>query len=84
MIIEIIAIACLTVLFVEAEPMQRIKHFIFKDIKDYESYWWWRLINCCLCSGLYIGFALTLNIYSALIISVLAEFIHKKLTEGRL
>lgn len=82
--IEIIAIACLTVLFVVAEPMIILKrHLGFKE-EDYDKWskckrFVFRLITCCLCSGFWIGGLLTLNIYYAAMISILAEYIYKKI-----
>lgn len=80
----IISLAAISALFILAEPLIKLKHILFKSIKDYESTWLWRLLNCALCSGFWIGLVFTFDLYSAAIISVLAEFIYKKLTEGGL
>jgi hypothetical protein len=84
MLVEIIALAALTNLFVLAEPVNHLKSFIYKLLKKEESGFIYRLINCCLCSGFWIGLAATQSLYSAAIISIAAEFIYKKLTEGGL
>lgn len=83
MIFEIASIACLSVLFVIAEPMILIKRNMgFKEenigslkIKDIFT----KLLYCSLCSGFWIGLIYTHNIFMACIISVLAEYIDKKL-----
>lgn len=84
MLITILAIASLTNLWLHSEPTNRIKYWIYKDIKNKEELWHWKLINCAMCSGFWLGLLLTWNIYLAAIISVAAEFMCKKLTEGKL
>ena len=86
MILEIIALACISVLFVVAEPLIRFKYFIYDKIfkKDYQNKWHWKLINCALCSGFWLGLIFTYNIYFAAIISILSELIYKKITSARL
>lgn len=82
--IEILAISCLSVLFVVAEPMIILKRkFGFRE-EDYEDWSYnkrllFRLITCALCSGFWLGAIITLNIYKAAIISILAEYIYKKI-----
>lgn len=82
--LEIIALAALTNLFVLAEPINHLKTYIYKLLKKEESGFIYRLINCCLCSGFWIGLLATQSFYQAAIIAVLAELIYKKLTEGGL
>lgn len=84
MLIEILALASITNLFVHSEPTNKIKSLIYKILKRSEDDMVWRLINCCLCSGLYIGYFVTFSLYQAAIIAVVAELISKKLTEGSL
>ena len=81
MVFEILSVACIAVLFVEAEPLVRLKEILFSN---YKSSWLWRLMNCALCSGFWIGLILTFNVEVAAIASVLAELIHKNLTSGKL
>ena len=86
-ILEILGIACMSVLFVVAEPMIISKMMVFKMIygkKDYTRSFVWKLITCCLCSGFWIGLVITHNIYTASIISIVSELIYKKINEFKL
>jgi hypothetical protein len=74
-IFSIIGIACIGVLWIESEPTIRLREYLLKD----KSTWYFRLLNCAMCSSFWIGMILTLNIYDAAIISILAELIDKKL-----
>jgi hypothetical protein len=80
--ILIIKIAALSFLFVTAEPLILLKRFCgFKD-EDYMKFnktkaFIHRLINCCLCSGFWIGLILTGSIYDAALISIISEIIYK-------
>ncbi len=86
LLLLILGIASMSVLFVVAEPMIISKHMVFKMIfkKNYESNFFWKLINCCLCSGFWIGLVITQDIYQASIISILSELIYKKINEFKL
>lgn len=84
MLVEIIALASLTNLFVHSEPTNKLKHFIYNKLKRSEDDFIFRLISCCLCSGFWIGLLFTFSLYQAAIIAVFAELISKKLTEGGL
>jgi hypothetical protein len=81
-IIEIIAIGCIGVLFVAAEPIILLKrYFGFKE-ERYDDMskimrFFHRMLSCALCSGFWIALALTQNLYWAAICSVLAEAIYK-------
>lgn len=83
-IISIIGIACMSVLFVVAEPMILIKRQLgFKEeeigknpLRDFFT----KLMYCGLCSGFWIAWAITLDFKTACIISVLAEIIHRKIS----
>lgn len=85
-IMRLVGIASMGFLFVAAEPMIMIKTWLFNHIykKDYEGMMIWRLLNCALCSGFYIGLAITQDILSASIIAVVAEMIYQKLSSGKL
>lgn len=83
MLIEIIGAAALTNLWIHSEPTNILRHQVYKH-KDKDNLWHWRLINCALCTGFWLGLLLTFNLYQAAIISVVAELISKKLTEGGL
>ena len=86
-ILLILGIACMSVLFVVAEPLIISKMMVFKMIygkKDYTNSFIWKLINCALCSSFWIGLAITQDIYQASIISILSELIYKKINEFKL
>lgn len=81
--IEILGLTCITILFVESEPLILLKRYIGFREEEYDTWsnkkrFIFRLITCCLCSGFWIGL-ITLNIYYAAIISVLSELIYKKI-----
>jgi hypothetical protein len=76
--LEIIAIACIGVLWINSEPTIRLRQLYKRDD------WFNRLINCCLCSTFWIGLIITQSIYVAAISSVLGELLCKKLTSGGL
>lgn len=79
LIFSIIGLASIAVLFVAAEPMIVIKHKLFNKIENYQDKWFWRLINCALCSGFWIGLFSTGDILSAATIAVLAEVLYQKI-----
>lgn len=85
-IIKLLGISAMSFLFVAAEPMILIKTWFFNAIYkgDYTKLMIWRLLNCCLCSSFWIGFAITHDILSASIISVISEMIYRKLSGGSL
>lgn len=80
-IIQILAIACLTILAVSSEPTRYLYSILGlnkpekKGIQGALS----RLTLCNLCTGFWLGLFLTENIYTAAIISVTAEVINNKL-----
>lgn len=83
-IMTIIAIACFGVLFVAAEPIILIKRgFGFKeeryDDMGHIKRFFHRMLACALCSGFWIALALTQNLYSAAICSVLAEMLYNRI-----
>ena len=78
----IVVLACVTHLFVVAEPMILIKRklgFKEEDIKGINKTkdFFVKMIYCNLCSGFWIGLLFTFNPLEAVIISVMAELIHK-------
>jgi hypothetical protein len=84
LIITILGLASLTNLWLHSEPTNKFKEILYKKVENKDSLWHWRLINCALCSGFWLGLIITWNLYLAAIIAVCAELICKKLTEGRL
>lgn len=80
---SIIWVSCLTLLFVNAEPMILIKRWMgFKEelmgsnpLRDYFT----KLLYCCMCSGFFIGLVFTQNFQLACIISIVSELIDRKL-----
>ncbi len=83
-IITVLGLACLTNLWIHSEPTNKLRYWLYNKVKDKDSLWHWRLINCALCTGFYVGLLFTWNLYLAAIVSVCAELICKKLTEGKL
>jgi hypothetical protein len=80
--ILIIKIAALSFLFVTAEPLILFKRFLGFREEDYMKYgkvkaFISRLINCCLCSGFWLGLILTGSMYDAALISIISELIYK-------
>lgn len=83
-IFNIIGISCLTYLLVNSEPMILLKRFIgFKEEKYMEynkiKQFIYRLINCCLCSGFWVGLIMTHSLLIAATISIVSEIIYKNL-----
>ena len=81
-IIEIIAISCIGVLFVAAEPIILLKRYIGLKEERYDNMseitrFFHRMLSCALCSGFWIALAITGDLYSAAICSVLAEAVYK-------
>lgn len=82
--LEIIGLACIGVLWINAEPMIRLRALYKRDD------WFMRLINCCLCSTFWISLTYKLiwfqsfDLFVAASASVLGELICKKLTGGSL
>lgn len=83
--ITILGLASLTNLFIHSEPTTWLRFWIYNKIwkKDYDSKWHFRLLNCALCSGFWIGL-ITGNLLYAGIISICAELISQKLINGKL
>lgn len=80
--ILIIKIAALSFLFVTAEPLILFKRFLGFKEEDYMKFsktkaFVHRLINCCLCSGFWIGLIITHTVYDAALISIISEIIYK-------
>lgn len=81
-VITILGLASLTNLWLHSEPTNKLKHFLYKEVKDKDNLWHWRLINCALCLGFWVGFLFTWDILLAALVSVSAEFICRKLVGG--
>lgn len=77
-VITILGLASITNLLVHSEPTMRLRNFLLRN----HSGFFRRLLECALCTGFWIGLAFTFNIYLAAIISVVAEFISRKLNSG--
>jgi uncharacterized membrane protein len=81
-LITLFGIPTLGILFVEAEPMIKLKRMIGFNDEDYFRWkeskkFIYRLINCVTCSTFWIGLIITGNIYLAAITSILGELIYK-------
>jgi hypothetical protein len=87
-IVTILGLACIGVLWINAEPAIRLREWIWRSIwkwrEVWESKWHWRLVSCCMCFSFWLGLAVTTNLYSAAIISVVAELVCRKLNGGSL
>lgn len=84
--IFIIALACLNVLFIVAEPIVLLKRYIGFKEEEFDAYtpskrFIHKMIYCCLCSGFWLSLIISHNIFIAAIASVLGEYIYKKTTE---
>lgn len=84
--IYILALACLNVLFIVAEPILLMKRYIGFKEEEFDSYgpskrFVHKMIYCCLCSGFWISLAISQSIFIAAIASVLGEYIYKKTIE---
>jgi hypothetical protein len=79
-LLTIFGLASITNLWLHSEPTNKIKHWLYKSVDKKEELWHWRLINCALCTGFWLGLIVTWNLYLAAIIAVVAELICKKLT----
>ena len=79
-VFNIIAIAAITYLFIESEPLILIKRFLGFKEENYNEYgkvkaFIYRLITCALCSGFYIGLIWTHSLQQSALISIVAEII---------
>jgi hypothetical protein len=87
LIIKIIGLACLGVLWINAEPIIKLKRWIYRSIYScsrFDHKWHWKLITCCMCSSFWIGLVVTGDLIVASIVSVLGELICRQLNSGRL
>ena len=84
--LEIIAIACIGVLWINAEPTIRFRDWLLKGNDGFIS----RLLQCCLCSTFWIAILYKLiwfyqfDLMFAAMASVLAELLCRKLNQGGL
>lgn len=83
MIFNIIAYACLSVIFAKSSITGKIKYiFNIDELATPDNYFLQllqELVNCCMCSGFWIGLICTQSVLMAAIISILAEYIGEKL-----
>ena len=82
MMLTIIELTCLSYLFVVAEPLTLFKRLIGFKEENYFEYgkvkkFFHRLLNCCMCSGFWIGLIATGNIGTAAIISITSEILYR-------
>jgi len=80
-LIKVLGAAAITILFVTSEPTNRIKELMGFTAFDNQGWKGFlsRLMNCCMCSGFWVGLILTQDIYLAAIVAITAEFINNKL-----
>ena len=81
--IAIIGLACLSVLFVEAEPIVLIKRWLGLKEEEFDSWgpkkrYIYKMLSCALCSGFWIGL-LSGSLPKAAIVAALAEIVAKKI-----
>ena len=91
--LEIIGLACVGVLWINAEPTIRLREWLYKKIykcSRFDHKWHWRLINCAMCSTFHIYFWYQLffefrvDIIGASVCAVIAEIISRHLNSGSL
>ena len=80
-IVQMIGLACLTVILIEAVPIKIIKDAIgLKTNSKYAAISFIaQLTNCALCLGTYIGMFGMMSFAKGAIVAVVAEIISKKL-----
>lgn len=84
LLLNLIGLACIGVLWINAEPTIVLRNRIYKwwyGCREFDHKWHWKLINCALCISFWIGIIFTWSILQAAIISVLAEILHKKINK---
>lgn len=75
---QIIWISSMTILAVEAKPIQIIKSWIWKKRTGLI----FEMLECSMCLGFWLGLIFTQDFQQAVVISIFAEFIHSKLKGG--
>lgn len=80
-IVQIIGLACLVNIFVEAEPIKRLKAWAGISISAKNGFvsFTARLLACPLCLGTWVGMIALWNLETGAIVAVLAEIISRKL-----
>jgi hypothetical protein len=80
-IINIVGLAALVNLLVEAEPIRWMKDKIgLTSQSKYSAVRFFaRLTGCCLCLGTYVGIISTMSFAEGAVVAVLAELINRKL-----
>lgn len=86
-ILTIIGLACMGFLFAEAaEPIQNIKEIFNLHTeaicKNKVQWFFVKMLNCSLCFSFWLGLIVTLNLYYAAIISILAETISRQFNKN--
>jgi hypothetical protein len=79
----IIGLAAVGVMWVASEPTIRLRMFLFKK----DTTWWFRLLECAMCSSFHIYFWYKLFVYhdidiiGASLCGILSELIYQKLNK---
>ena len=86
MIEQTIILACAGVLLQCAEPIIHIKRWMGFREEQYDTYtsakrFFHRMLYCAMCLTFWVGLALTWDIAIAIVGSVAAAYIHKKINE---
>lgn len=84
-IVTILGLACIGVLWINAEPAIKFRIWLYRKIykcQYYDMKWHWRLISCAMCISFWLGLVVTMNLYYAAMISIVAESICRKLSGG--
>ena len=76
-----VATACMTYLFVNAEPIAIIRQRlgITPESDNSTVRFFGRMLECCLCSGFWMGLALTMDPVQAAIGAVAAEVLSRRM-----
>ncbi len=83
-IYQIIGLACLTHLWVCSSPTTYLRRLLGFKQENYDKYSDFKqvvhtLLGCSLCMGFWIGLGQTGSLMTAAIVSLLAEFLYRKL-----
>lgn len=73
--------ACITYLLVNAEPIIITRQYlgITPESENNTKRFFGRMLECCLCSGFWVGIALTLDPVQAAIGAVTAELLSRRM-----
>ncbi len=75
LLFNILAAACLSYLLVVAEPIVALRNYL----RLTDATWVGRLLGCALCSGFWVGLAVTHSVLDAAIVGVVAEVIYRRM-----